>query len=203
MENEIKELLGESYKEGMTKEEISEAFRKNLLSTGNYVNKDKAEADNRKNASRIAELESQLNGKLSDDEKKAKDYEDLKKELEAYKEADKTNKINTSKIIAENKLSEVKTLLGVKEADKEFVSFINNISNENNDISTSISSYVAKLVKDAYEKGKAESVKTDLGDMGKNSVIGKDGKPVDAIGAFAKSLAEGNVTQKPKFSNFN
>ena len=54
MEEEIKELLGESYQEGMSAKDVQEAFNKMLLESGKYVNKDNASAQQRK-------LEKELN----------------------------------------------------------------------------------------------------------------------------------------------
>ena len=66
MENEIKELLGDNYQEGMSGKDIQEAFNKMLLSSGRYVNKDNADAQQRK-------LEKEFNEKIHalEDEKKA------------------------------------------------------------------------------------------------------------------------------------
>jgi hypothetical protein len=203
MEEEIKELLGENYKDGMTKDEINEAFRKHFVSTGMYENKDKVDAERKANSNKIADLEKQLKAKMSDDEISQKEFNDMKKMLAQYQENERTNKINTSKIIAENKLSEIKTLLEVKDTDKEFVEFISNISSEDNEQTTKTSTYIMNLIKKAYEKGKAESVKNDLGDLGKNFVMNNDGKTTDTLESFVKNLAKGSIAPTNKLSNFN
>ena len=58
MEDEIKELLGENYHEGMTAKDVQQAFNKMLLNTGKYVNKDNADAQERKIK---ADYEKQIN----------------------------------------------------------------------------------------------------------------------------------------------
>lgn len=204
--DELKELLGESYKEGMTKEEISEAFKKSFLSTGQYVNKDMAEADKRKLNDQIKNLNEQIKGKMSDDELKLAEVEELKKQLETYKQNDIANKINNSKLIATSKMAEAKTLLEIKDNDKEYLEFISNISGEDLELSTKVSSYAMNLIKRAYEKGKAEATKTSLGEMG-NMVIGADGKLVSKDEQLVKNLIasapQNNIDYSKRPSNFN
>ena len=66
MEEEIKQLLGDNYQEGMSGEDIQKAFNKMLLDTGKYVNKENADAQQRK-------IEKELNDKIQalENEKKA------------------------------------------------------------------------------------------------------------------------------------
>ena len=53
MEEELKQLMGDSYHEGMTGAEVQEYFKKSLLESGNYVNKDASDAS-------IAKLQKEL-----------------------------------------------------------------------------------------------------------------------------------------------
>ena len=72
---DLKELLGEAYKEGMTFEEVNTALSSMKLadlSTGKYLNKDMVEAERAKLENEKKDLEQQLNAKLTDDEKTAK-----------------------------------------------------------------------------------------------------------------------------------
>ena len=48
MEEQLKELMGEAYKENMTTEEIQSFFKNQVLGGGDYVNKEKAEAEKKK-----------------------------------------------------------------------------------------------------------------------------------------------------------
>ena len=56
-------------------------------------------------------------------------------------------------------------------------------------------------INDAYEKGKAEATKTNLGKMGE-MVIGEDGKLVDKEKQFVDSLLEVNKPKVYEKSNF-
>lgn len=205
MDEQLKELLGESYKEGMSKEEIQEAFKKSFLATGQYVNKDMAEADKRKLNDQIKNLNSQVKSKMTDDEIKKAEFEELKKQLEIFKQNDINNKINNSKLVSTTNLAEAKTLLEIKDTDKEFIEFIANISGEDTEVSKKVSTYAMSLIKKAYEKGKAESTKTELGQMG-NMVIGADGKLVDKDAQFVKNLIAtapiSNIDYSKRPSNF-
>lgn len=190
----LKEILGEDYREGMTDDEINSAMERKWLSTGKYENKEKVDAERRKSAEKQKDLEAKIKSKLTDDELSKKEMEDLKAELEAIKAEKAESDKKHSKTISGANLLEAKTLLEIKENDKEFEEFLGAISGENSDISSKTSSYVMKLVKDAYEKGKALATKESLGNMGKQ-VIGTDGKLVDKDKAFVDNLI--SSTPKP------
>lgn len=200
---DLQELLGEDYKEGMTTEEINAIFEKKLLATGRYESKDKVDAERKRAKQEKDNLEAKIKSKMSDDEMSAQELEDLKTKLAEAEEREKNSKIETSKLIAKSNLAEAKTLLAIKDNDKEFTEFLEAISAEDSEKATGTSSYVMKLVKDAYEKGKSESTKQGLGEMGK-MVIGQDGKAVDATEAFVKALATTttNLNKACENSNF-
>ena len=140
---------------------------------------------------------------MSDDELGAKELEDLKAQIEALKAEKAENSRKHSKTISSANMSEARTILELKENDKEFDEFLNAISGEDSELSSKTSSYVMKLVKNAYEKGKALATKESLGEMGKQ-VIGADGKAIDKDKAFVDTL----INSAPKaietnLSNFN
>lgn len=198
----LKEILGEDYKEDMTDDEINTAMEKKLLSTGKYENKDKVDAERRKAADDKKALEEKIKSKLSDDELSKKEMEDLKAELEAMKAEKIENSKKYSKTISSSNLSEARTLLELKDNDKEFDELLDAISVEDSDVSIKTSSYIMKLIKNAYEKGKALATKESLGEMGK-TVIGADGKPVDKNKAFVDSLiSSAPKAVTPEKSNF-
>ena len=183
----LKEILGDDYREDMTDDEISSAMEKRFLASGKYENKDKVDAERRTSAQKQKELEAKIKSKLTDDELSKKEMEDLKAEIETLKAEKAESNKKHSRTISSANMSEARTLLEIKETDKDFDDFLTAISGENSDISAKTSSYVMKLVKDAYEKGKAEATKTSLGEMGKQ-VIGSDGKAIDKDKAFVQSL---------------
>lgn len=189
----LKEILGEDYKEDMTDDEISLAMEKKFLASGKYENKDKVDAERRKAAADKKDLEAKIRAKMSEDELSAKELNDLKAEIETLKaEKAESNKRN-SKTISSANMSEARTILEIKDNDKEFEEFLNAISGEDSDVSSKTSSYVMKMVKNAYEKGKALATKESLGEMGKQ-VIGSDGKVIDKDKAFVQGL----ISSAPK-----
>ena len=203
---DLQEILGADYKEGMTAEEVNSVFESRLLKSGKYENKDKVEAERRESQKKLSELQNQIDGKLTDDEKKSKEFEDLKRQLQELTEREKASKIDTSRLIAKSNMAEAKTLLEIKDNDKEFTKFMEAISVEDKEVANDTSNYVMKLVKEAYEKGKAESTKNNFGQMGKMA-INQDGKTVDPELAFVKQIAaqavETNKAIDPSKSNFN
>ena len=75
MNEELKALLGDAYKEDMTLEEVGNALKgKKLvdLSTGRYVDKDKFDTQVNNLNAKLSEKEQELNARLTDDEKNAK-----------------------------------------------------------------------------------------------------------------------------------
>ena len=199
---DLQELLGADYKEGMTAEEVNSFFENKILSSGKYENKEKVEAERRANQKKLSELQQKVNGQLSDDEKKNQELEDLKAQLAAVTEREALSKKETSKLLAKSNLAEAKTLLEIQDNDKEFAKFMEAISVEDKDIASATSGYVMKLIKSAYEKGKSESTKNSLGEMGKMA-IGADGKEVDATTAFVKALTAQTIGQGVKNSKSN
>lgn len=200
---DLQELLGSDYQEGMTAEDINAVFEKRVLASGKYENKDKVDAERKKAKQEKADLEAKIKGKMSEEELSKQEFEDLKAKLLAAEEREKLSNRKTSELIASGNMAEVKTILEIKDNDKDFDKFMKAISVEDNEIASSTSSYVKKLVKDAYEKGKSESTKQNLGEMGKRA-LGADGKEIDATEAFVKSLAAStiNLTKTSEQSNF-
>ena len=172
MEDEIKELLGESYHEGMTAKDVQEAFNKMLLNTGKYVNKDNADAQQRKlkedYEKQIGELNQTLNTKLTDDEKLKAAQKQRDEEFEQMKKMLAESRLNASVLNFKNNISEAKGLAGIEEDDEEFSKFVSNATLEDNEKNDSISKYINSIVKKAYEKGKSDAVKEELGNMGKD-----------------------------------
>ena len=179
MEEEIKELLGDNYQEGMSAKDVQEAFNKMLLGSGKYVNKDNADAQQRK-------LEKELNDKIQalEDEKKAlndsltnkmTDEEKIKaaqkkkdEEFEEMRRMLAQSQLNSSRLNFTNNVSEAKRLAGIEDEDNEFSDFISNAVLEDDEKNTNVSKYINNLVKKAYEKGKSDAVKDNLGKMGKD-----------------------------------
>ena len=174
----LEEIMGSSYRADMTADEVVSYFKNQLLSGGEYVSKAKADAEKADSAKQIADLQNKLNGNLTDEQKREKEFEDLKAELEALRESGRLSKIETARLKAQGALAEMRITLDIKEDDKEYKSFMENISGEDSTKTESISKYINKLVKDAYEKGKSESTKKNLGAMGYQYTGGSSDKEV-------------------------
>lgn len=199
----LKEILGEDYREDMTDDEISTAMEKRFLASGKYESKEKVNAERKKALNEKKDLEAKIKAKMSEDELGAKELEDLKAEIEALKAEKAENSRKYSKTISSANMSEARSILELKENDKDFEDFLNAISGEDSELSSKTSSYVMKLVKDAYEKGKALATKESLGEMGKQ-VIGAEGKAVDKDKAFVDSLINSAPKAvETKLSNFS
>lgn len=199
----LEEIMGSSYRADMTTDEVVAHFKNQLLSGGEYVSKAKADAEKADSAKQIADLQNKLNGNLTDEEKRAKEMEDLIKEVEALRESGRLSKIETAKLKAQGALAEMRITLDIKEDDKEYKSFMENISGEDSTKTESISKYINKLVKDAYEKGKSESTKKNLGAMGNQYTGGSSDKEVSKdIDLVNKINASKPKPKEFKKSNF-
>lgn len=196
MEEEIKELLGENYHEGMTAKDVQQAFNKMLLNTGKYVNKDNADAQERKIKAdyekQINELNQTLNTKLTDDEKAKAAQKQRDEEFEAMKKMLAESKLNASLLNFKNNINEAKGLAGIEEDDEDFSKFVSNATLEDNEKNDSVSKYINSIVKKAYEKGKADAVRDQLGNMGKD---GK-GSQGDDDGTSEIDQKVKNITEK-------
>ena len=195
-EEQLKELLGENY------EGAQEFFKGKVLGGGDYVNKGKADAEKKELEQQLEEAKKQVQDRLSEEEKnqlnvKAKD--DMIKQLQ---EQLLNNKIEANQSKAIGNVAEATTLIGVKTDDKDFTSFISNISTEDTNKTLEISKYVNKLVKDAYEKGKSEATKQNLSKIGNfNANSNDNGSSSENKESTATRLAK-EFTNKKIQSNY-
>lgn len=195
--DELKELMGDAYKEGMSKEDIQAFFKKQVLASGEYTNSGKANAEKKELSDKIAELQSQLDSKMTDDDKKKKADADMQKMIEKLQKELSESKSSQSKLSAISKLAEAKISAGIKDGDTEFDDFVTEISFEDGTKTDKISNYVAKLVKNAYEAGKSEAVKNNLGKLGTFEVGTDTNGEEESIGArLGKAKASSNITLK-------
>lgn len=184
---DLKELMGNAYKEDITADEVQAFFKKQILASGDYENKDKANSEKKKLESQIADLQNQLAGKMTDDEKKQAQDKEMQKLVEKLQKQLAESNMTISKKTANGYLSGLKTKAGIKDDDTDFDDFISNIAFEDNDKTDKISKYIASMVSNAYESGKNDAVKDKLGKMG-SFKEGQEGS--SEKGAFGKELAE-------------
>lgn len=162
---DIKELLGDSYKEGMTVDDINTALSsKNLadLSTGKYVNKEMADAKSKKADEEIRNLKSQLSSRMTDDEKRAKEIEDRDAVIEQLKEQIRNSVIQSNKSKLYASTSEMTSKMGINADDKEFNSFLGFITLEDEKNNEAVGSYLGKLLQKAYQQGIDDTTKSNI-----------------------------------------
>lgn len=205
---DLKELLGDAYKEGMTFDEINTALSNKKiadLSTGKYVNKEMAEAEKTRLENEKKDLETQLNAKLTDDEKANKIAKEKDKQIQKLMEQLKANTLNANKNKIFSSTNEIRTKIDISDADEEFNKFAGMITLEDNDNSTFVSNYLAKIVKVAYDKGVSDTKKEQIADnKPSNFKQGGDnsGKNKDENLDYGARLARKNKTNKKQTYNY-
>jgi len=196
----LKGLMGESYHEGITAEEVNNFFAgKNFadLSTGQYVDKNKYDRDIQALNTTLTEKQNALNAKLTDDEKASQAREADRQKIKELTQLLQQNTIASNKTMAGGLLSQAKSILGLKDDDVDYGSFIDSIVSDDANKTNSIAKYVAKLTKDAYEKGKQDAIKDKMGQFGNQGKGQGDGgdNPIDGLG---KTLAKASMSQVNK-----
>lgn len=172
----LKDMLGEAYHDGITAEEVNTFFAGKKfadLSTGLYVDKNKYDRDIQALNTTISEKNNELSAKMTDDEKKKASDKQKDDEIQRLTKLLKENTLTTNRNIAENTISSVKSLLGIKDDDADFNTFVGNITSEDNVKTTSISEYIKTLTTKAYEKGTKDATRDAMGNFGK----GQGGSP--------------------------
>ena len=203
--DELKALLGDSYKEGMTVEEVGEFFKgKNFkdLSSGQYVDKNKFDSKVDELTKALNEKTNELNSKLTDDEKSQQASAEQQKEIERLKSLLSENKIDSNKVAVNGILSNVKNDLEIKDGDEHFTKFLESIVSEDSAKSSEIANYVSELVKKSYEKGKTDATKDSMGNFGKSKNGGGDNKGQNEIGEIGKRIAKNNTVKKTEYDYF-
>lgn len=200
----MKDLMGDSYKEGITLDEVKEFMNGKKfadLSTGNYVDKGKYTNEINSLNSKLTDTQNQLNAKLTDEERNTQAQKDKDAEIENLKKLLIANTISGNKNVVISEMTSSRDILGIDVRDKDFQAFVNNITVEDGEKSTTIARYVAKIVKDSYEKGKKDATKDAMGEFGKSSgKSSSDSK--DEIGSMGKRLAEQHKPKGEKFDYF-
>lgn len=193
----LQEILGESYSEDMTIADVQNALNAaghNFvdLSQGGYVDKNKFDRE-------VGKLQGQVNT-LTNEKAAAqnaqKDADNTsaadKAQIQSLQEQLKQLGIENNKQSAVAKMAATVELLGIKDTDVEYNTFIESVSKIDKDDATSMTDYFAKQVKAAYEKGKQDATKNSMGELGKKH--GSSEKEPDAKGNLGKQLAALSAT---------
>lgn len=205
MEEELIKLLGENYHEGMTAEEVQTYFqglgKKEVLESGKYVNKEMSDAETAKLQKQLEEKEKALQSKMTDEEKLALAQAAKDREMEELRELLKKNTLSANNYKALGLTAEARQSANIKDDDTEFSEFLTNIVSDDEDKTTKVSSYVNKIVKLAYEKGKADATKQKMAGMGNfNKNENNDGDGNDN-GSLGQRLAKGGTSINNKNNN--
>ena len=202
MEEILKEMMGNAYKDGMTKDDITAFFKKQVLASGEYENAGKSKAEKKELSDKIAELQAELEAKMTDDDKKKKADADMQKMIEGLQKQLAESKVNQSKMTALSALAEAKLKAGIKDDDTDFNEFVGGISFEDSEKTSKISKYVSQIVASAYEAGKSEAIKNKLGKMGSFKEGNGDSNGEAEKGLFGKELAKATNYQAPEAKDF-
>ena len=186
----LQEMLGSDFHEGMTIEEVNTALSGKKfadLSTGQYVDVNKYKSELAAKNAELAKKQEEINSRLSDDEKtqaSIKADKDRIKELEKQIEQQRiTSNVDGVKSLTNNIVSTFE----LKSDDADYNDMVSVLSKVDTESARKTASYINKLVKDAYDKGKMDASKNNLGDFGKG--VGKSAS-ASAIGAFGAELAK-------------
>lgn len=195
-EEELKALLGDNF------DGAKDFFKNQVLGNGDYVTKGKADAEKKALQDKLNEATQKLKDNMSEDDQKKAEAQAKDDLIAQLQEELKGNKISANQAKAIGNIAEATTLIGLKSNDKDFLKFIANIATENAEQTAEISQYVNNIVKDAYEKGKAEATKQNLGKLGSFKANGSEGSNDSDKPSLAERLAKENANKKVQSSYF-
>lgn len=204
MNEELKALLGDSYKENMTLEDVAAFFKGKKfadLSTGKYVDKDKFDTQVNSLTQQLNEKQNELKAKLTDEEKTALASKEQQRKIEELEKLLSQNTIAGNKNSVNGILQGSRDILGIQNDDSDFTKFVDNITTEDSGKTNQIAEYVSKIIKSSYEKGKQDALKDEMGNFGKGKGQGA-GKGLDDVGKLGKDLASKKISQKPSYDYF-
>lgn len=192
----LQEILGDSYHDGMTYEEVATALsgmKLADLSTGEYVDKRKYNDDLQAKDAEIQNKAKALHDKMTADEQKAAEDAAKDARIAELEQSLKDQAMASNRDKASVITNDIRTILDIKSDDNAFNSFVESISSDNSDSTTTLSTYITKLVKDAYERGKKDSTKDKLGAFSKG--VTTQGTPESKeLGTLGKELAKESVS---------
>lgn len=195
-EEELKALLGENF------DGAKDFFKNQVLGNGDYVTKGKADAEKKALQDKLNAANQKLKESMTDDDKRKADEAAKDALIAQLQEELKGNKIDANQAKALGNVAEAVNLIGLKSDDKDFLKFIANIATEDAEQTVEVSQYVNKIVKDAYEKGKAEATKQNLGKLGGFNANGSGNSGEGDKPSLAERLAKENVAKKAQSNYF-
>ena len=197
----LKQLLGDKYKEGMTVEEINSALEGRKfadLSTGEYVSKGKAEADQKAMQAKLKEAQDKLKNKMTDDEKAESAMQELIKNNEALAGQISAMKKEANKARIESAVADTVSKLKIDTTSETYTNFINSVSTEDAESTKNVASFLNDVLGKIYTKGAEEKQKELTGSTEFKKGAG-DGK-TESIGTrLGKEVGTNTQVENPYF----
>lgn len=163
-EEQVKTLLGEDYKEGITADEVSEIMKKRYETPSNNDELDKLNKELSDLKKQNSEYKKKIKENSSDAELKKLEDDEKEKRIAELEQQIEEQKIDASITKAKSKIMENKDMAGIEEKDIE--ELVKNISSVDTEKTSKIASSINELIKKAHEKGKSDAIKDSLGKMG-------------------------------------
>jgi len=189
----LQEMLGDAFHEGMSLDEINTALSGKKfadLSTGKYVDAHKYQVDLEAKNNELSNVRKQLDAKMSDSEKEAASREADKAKIKELEEFIKNQNVASNRDRVEALTGDVKSILGIESNNEEYGKMLSVLSQNETENARSMATYINKIVKESYEKGKKDASKDNLGKFSNGVATAASGEPEE--GSFGKQLAEGN-----------
>ena len=195
-EEQLKALLGENF------DGAKDFFKNQVLGNGDYVRKEMSEASINSLKKQLEDANNTIKAKMTDEEKAQASKDADKATIESLQKqlAEQIKMTNRSSAISN--ITEAIKLAEIKDDDKDLNDFIDNITSENSEITKSVSKYINDMVKNAYEKGKAEAIKQNLSRIGNFNANKSDVNNQNRGNSIAQRLAEENAKTKNTKSNY-
>ena len=187
----LQEMLGDSFHEGMTIDEINTALSGKKfadLSTGQYVDANKYKADIASKNAELAKKQEEINSKLTADEKTQADIKADKDRIKQLEQQIEQQRVSSNVDGVKALTSSVLSTLEIKNDDVDYNAMVDVLSKIDSDNARKTATYINKLVKDAYEKGKTDADKNNLGGFGAG--VGKPSTSGSVVGKFGADLAK-------------
>lgn len=188
----LQDMLGESFHEGMTIEEINSVLSTKKfadLSTGKYVDANKYNEAIKAKDAEIANKTKELNARMTEDEKAIAARDADKARIQELEDFIHNQTISSNKDRVESLTSDVRSILGIESTNEEYSKLLDTLSKNETDSARSMASYINKIVKESYEKGQRDANKDNLGKF--SDGVGKDASGKENnVGDYGKQLAQ-------------
>ena len=195
-EEQVKTLLGEDYKEGITADEVSEIMKKRYETPSNNDELDKLNKELSDLKKQNSEYKKKIKENSSDAELRKLEDDEKEKRIAELEQQIEEQKIDASITKAKSKIMENKDMAGIEEKDIE--ELVKNISSVDTEKTSKIASSINELIKKAHEKGKSDAIKDNLGKMGSLKSGNNNENNKESLG---KRLAKQSIIDAKKYES--